>query len=106
MTVAVKVTRPAASDSLAGYVQYELRLAGADHEGIVHTVSHYLAGHGINVESMETEVVPAPVSASPLFRMVAQIKVPPELPLAELNSNLEVIGEELGVDIEAGPCQD
>ena len=35
--------------------------------------------------------------------MGAQIKVPPELSLSELNANLERIGEELGVDIEVGP---
>jgi glycine cleavage system regulatory protein len=99
MTVAVKVTQPAAPEPLAGYALCDLRLSGADHEGIVHTVAAYLASHGVNVEAMETEVVPAPVSASPLFQMQAQIKVPPQLPLAELNANLDRIGEELGVDL-------
>jgi len=102
MTVTVKITRSAASESMAGYVLYSLRLRGADHEGIVHKVSHYLAGHGVNVETMDTEVVRAPMSATRLFHMAAQIKVPTELSLSELNENLELIGHELGVDIEVG----
>lgn len=100
MTVAVKVTQAAASDSMADYALYELRLTGADHEGIVHKVSHYLAGHRVNVETMDTEVVRAPMSATRLFQLAAQIKVPPDLSLSELNENLELIGHELGVDIE------
>lgn len=103
MTVVVKPTQPA-EDTLAGGTLYDLRLTGADHEGIVHRVSAYLAGQGINVETMETDVVPAPVTATPLFRMEAQIKVPARLEVADLQGNLDRIGEELGVDIEVRPC--
>jgi glycine cleavage system regulatory protein len=99
MTVVVKPTQPAA-DTVAGGTLYDLRLTGADHEGIVHKVSAYLASQGINVETMETEVVPAPMSATPLFQMEAQIKAPARLTLADLQENLERIGDELGVDIE------
>ncbi len=99
LTVVVKPTQPA-DDVAAGGLLYELRLTGADHEGIVHKVSAYLARQGINVEAMETDVVPAPVTATPLFQMEAQIKVPAQLTLAELRGNLDRIGDELGVDIE------
>ena len=104
MSVLVKTTQLLAADPLAGYALYELRLVGADHEGIVHRVASYLASQGINVENLETEMVLAPMSAAPLFQMQAQIKVPPRLPLAELDANLERIGDELGVDIEVHPC--
>jgi glycine cleavage system transcriptional repressor len=103
-SVAVKIRPSSAADPLAGYALYDLRLVGADHEGIVHRVASYLAGQGINVENLETEMVPAPMSASPLFQMQTQIKVPPRLPLADLKESLERIGEELGVDIEVGPA--
>lgn len=104
MTVVVKVTQPAADASASGTL-YELRLTGADHEGIVHKVSAYLASQGINVEAMETEVVPAPVTATPLFQMEAQINVPPGLTVTELRGNLDRIGDELGVDIEVCSCE-
>jgi glycine cleavage system regulatory protein len=105
-TVTVKVAHDPGASTLEGYALYELRLVGADHEGIVHTVSRYLVDQGINVEEMETQVVPAPMSASPLFQMEARIKVPPQLSLADLNANLQRIGEELGVDIEVGSCRE
>jgi glycine cleavage system regulatory protein len=103
MSVLVKTTQPEAADDWAGYALYELRLVGADHEGIVHGVARYLAGQGINVEELQTETVPAPITAAPLFQMQARIKVPPRLPLAELQANLERIGDELGVDIAVSP---
>ncbi|MCH5376998.1 MAG: hypothetical protein JJ992_23785, partial [Planctomycetes bacterium] len=58
MTVAFKATRPPV-DSLAGYRLCRLLVKGADHDGIVHAVAAYLARRGINVEAMETDVVPA-----------------------------------------------
>ena len=106
MTVVVRVGKSAASSSQETSSLYELRLTGADHEGIVHKVAHYLAHQGINVETMETEVAPAPISASPLFRMMARIKAPPDQSLAELNAHLDRIGEELGVDIDVAPWQE
>ncbi len=103
-TVAVKIVRPESSDPMEGFVLYELRLAGADHEGIVHEVSRYLAGRGINVETMETEVVPAPVSGSPHFKMEAQIRVAPNISASDLEAGLDRIAQELGVDIEVRPA--
>jgi glycine cleavage system regulatory protein len=100
ITVLVKSTQEAADEAVPASRIYELGLAGADHEGIVHRVAHYLASQGINVESMDTEVVPAPMSAAPVFHMEARIRVPEGLAATDLSANLERIGEELGVDIE------
>lgn len=105
MTVVVKATQPASPESDEGHAFYDLSLSGADHEGIVHTISGYLAGQGVNVESMETELHRAPISATPLFQMRAQLKAPPGVSLAELSGNLQNIGDELGVDIEIEPSQ-
>jgi glycine cleavage system transcriptional repressor len=80
-----------------------LRLTGADHEGIVHEVSGYLAGRGVNFETMETNVLAAPVSGSPLFHLDAQISAPAQLPLSDLQANLDRIADDQGVDIEVFP---
>jgi glycine cleavage system regulatory protein len=106
MTVTVRTSHsPAAVFSVSGHRLCALRLTGADHEGIVHAVSAYLASQQINVEAMDTQVVPAPVSAAPLFHMDAQIRIPPGLSLPELDANLQRIGEELGVDIDVRPIE-
>jgi glycine cleavage system regulatory protein len=103
MTVSVKVTQPP-STSVTGLRHYRFRLTGADHEGIVHTVAAFLASQGINVEDMETDVVAAPVTASPLFCMVAQLQVPQSLTDEHLRANLEEIADREGVDIEIIAC--
>jgi glycine cleavage system transcriptional repressor len=103
MTVAVKVTAPETPAKRDGHVLCLLRLEGADHEGIVHDVSAYLARHGINVESLESELAAAPMSATPLFHMQAQLDVPPTVTIDELRENLLLIGDQLGVDITVVP---
>ena len=106
MNIVVKCTSPSAPARREGHMLCVLRLDGADHEGIVHDVSAHLAKHGINVESMETELVAAPMSATPLFHMEAQLDVPPSLTVDELRENLLLIGDQLGVDIEVAPAQE
>lgn len=99
LTVTVHEAHPSASQPPATGALYDLQLSGADHEGIVHAVSAYLAERGVNVETMETEVVPAPISATPLFRMNATISVPPRVLPAQLTADLARIADDLGVDI-------
>ena len=100
MTVAVKCASPGAPAGRDRNLLCTLRLEGADHEGIVHEVSAFLAKQGINVEAMETELVSAPMSAAPLFQMEAQLDVPSSVSLDELRKRLLLIGDQLGVDIE------
>ena len=85
-TVEVKATHEEPSAAPLEHQLLDLSLSGADHEGIVHRISAYLAGQGINVESMDTSVEPAPVTASPLFHMNAVIKVRGDLALNEGNT--------------------
>ena len=73
-------------------------VTGADHIGIIHQIARYLSEQGINVESMSTEVVAAPMSGSPLFTMQAVVRVPPQLSIADLREALEYITTEVGVE--------
>jgi glycine cleavage system transcriptional repressor len=75
-----------------------ITVLGADHMGIIHQIARYLAEQGLNLETMTTEVVAAPMSGSPLFTMSAVVKVPPHLEVADLREALEFIGDEVGVD--------
>src|SRR4051812_799034 len=61
-----------------GWVPYRIEVQGADHEGIIHQVAHYLSEQGINIESVESQTSLAPISGSPLFAMTAEVAVPPE----------------------------
>jgi glycine cleavage system transcriptional repressor len=71
---------------------------GADHMGIIHQIASYLSAQGLNLETVTTEVVAAPMSGAPLFTMSAVVKVPPQLEVDDLREALEFIGNEMGVD--------
>jgi len=83
-----------------GFVPFVISVIGADHEGIVHAVAEYLAEARIQVEEMETTVVPAPITGTPLFSMQAEVQVPPELTLSILRKKLHELEDDLGVDID------
>jgi glycine cleavage system regulatory protein len=103
-SISARLTREHADPPRQDRVPYVLRLTGADHEGIVSQVARYLAQHGVNVEDLETDVVPAPVSGTPLFRMEALLLAPSGVGLNDLRARLRDIGEELAVDIEVEPA--
>lgn len=87
----------------AGAVPCAITVLGADHVGILHEIARYLGQQGINVETMTTEVVAAPMSGTPLFTMSAVVRVPPKLAIDDLREALEFIGEEVGVDTQVFP---
>jgi|SRR5579885_1442789 len=103
ITVSTKATKPLSTDRFDGYVSYEINLRGADHEGIVHHVASYLKESGINIESMDTSVKPAPETGTPLFNLKAYITVPPSHEFEKLNAKLLEIGRAESVDIELKP---
>ena len=83
----------------AGWLPYEIDVRGADHEGIIHQVAAYLLQHGINIESMDTGVSPAPMSGTPIFTMTAVIMVPPSISDRTWGNHLEEVANQLDVDI-------
>ena len=87
----------------AGWMPYKIEVSGADHEGIIHNVTHRLADQSINIETMDTGMVKAPMSGTPLFTMTATVMVPPNLSFSALRDDLILVGNELNVDIELSP---
>ena len=83
-----------------GWLAYQIEVQGADHEGIVHQVAHHLSQHGINIESMNTEITRAPISGTPLFTMTALVVAPPSLPGEGWKDALEDVGYHLNVGIK------
>jgi len=98
--VFVKETDLARLDVFEGFVPYEVSVVGADHEGIVHHVAEFLAELRCQIDDMETHVTNAPLSGTPLFSMMAEVKAPPGISLPQLRDKLEELGDQLGVDID------
>ena len=77
----------------------QISLSGADNEGIVKVLSKYLAGKSINILEMETHISNAPITGTPLFNLVAIITIPDNTDLADIQSDLTLIAQKLGVEI-------
>jgi glycine cleavage system transcriptional repressor len=82
-----------------GWLPYRIEVQGADHEGIIHEVAHYLSERGISIESADSESTPAPTSGVPLFAMTARVVVPPGLSGTGWEAGLEEIGGRLNLDV-------
>jgi glycine cleavage system transcriptional repressor len=88
-----------------GWLPYWIEVHGADHEGIIHEVAHYLSEYGISIESVDSESTPAPTSGSPLFAMKALVVVPPSLSGTGWEAGLEEIGDRMNLDVEVSALQ-
>lgn len=82
------------------WLPYQINVRGANHEGIIHEISEHLSEQGINIESVDTNVVPAPMSGTPLFTMQALIVAPPDLPRHKWKGELEEVADRLNVELE------
>ena len=91
----VEATR---TETGAGLVM-QLDLIGADQPGIVRDISLCLAGHGVSVEDMTTNIEDAPMGAGVLFRARARVRAPAGLAESVLRDALEEMAGALMVDI-------
>jgi glycine cleavage system transcriptional repressor len=82
-----------------GFVPFDVRAVGLDHEGIVHRIAQVLLDLGANVITMETEAVSAPVTGAPMFSLEMRVAVPPKVSLSQLRTKLQSTGDAMNVDI-------
>jgi glycine cleavage system regulatory protein len=94
--VAQRSGEETASDSAR---EYAIDLVGQDHPGIVHEITEVLARHNINVQELETTVQSASMSGESLFIAHAQIFIPPDVSLDQLQDEMEELANELMVEI-------
>ena len=83
----------------------QISLNGADNEGIVNVLSKYLAGKFINILEMETNISNAPITGTPLFNLIAITTIPENTDLAEIQSDLSLIAQKLGIEITASQSE-
>ncbi|MDR3637252.1 MAG: ACT domain-containing protein [Isosphaeraceae bacterium] len=104
-----RVTTTQAEQSYAeahpGWLPYRIEVQGADHEGIIHQVAHYLSRQGISIESMESGTTTAPVSGSPLFTMTSEVVVPPALSGVDWAGGLQQVAGQLNLEVRVFPTK-
>ncbi|MEX6502887.1 glycine cleavage system protein R [Pseudomonas zhanjiangensis] len=76
-----------------------LDLVGNDRPGIIRDITRLLAEQGVNLESLVTEVVPAPMSGESLFHAEALLAAPQGMALETLQGSLETLADELMVEL-------
>ena len=88
------------------WLPFKIEVRGANHEGIIHKIAEHLSDQGINIESVNTSVVPAPMSGAPLFTMEAVVVAPPDLPRSKWQDELEEVADGLNVELDVSLYKD
>jgi glycine cleavage system transcriptional repressor len=97
-SVHAELTPVAAVPPPADALPYRLTTAAMDHPGLVQSVAHVLRDLGVNIESVETSLRPAPMTGAPLFAMEMLLSVPAATRVTELRERLGEACDELNLD--------
>lgn len=80
--------------------QMRINLVANDRPGIVEELSKLFSANRVNVEELTTECESAPMSAEPLFRANAVIRLPVHLGIEDIVRLLESLSDDLVVEID------
>lgn len=100
LSILLKPTMAPAERKIKPSIPHRLVATSMDHPGIVHEITRILHNRSINIESMETRVINAPLSGAPIFKMKCIINIPFELKIATVRKELEKLGDRMDIDIE------
>ena len=92
-------TKSTESNTVISSENCQISLNGADNEGIVNVLSKYLTEKSMNILEMETYISNAPITGTPLFNLMAITTISEETNLADIQSDLTLIAQKLGVEI-------
>lgn len=80
--------------------EYIFILKGADTEGIVHQCTQLFSDLNINIIDLETKLINAPVTGTPLFYIKAIISVPKSLSLQTVKNKIDNLENNANVKIK------
>lgn len=80
-----------------------MELVGNDRPGIVSEISRVLSEQHVNVEEFQSSCSGAPNSGAALFRAHAELRLPEDQTIDDLQKSLEAIAIDLMVDIKLAP---
>lgn len=79
-----------------------LELLSQDHPGIVRAITGILTEHGVSIEHLETSVGPGSMSGEPMFKAMADLRLPAGLSPSDLGDALQEIAGDMMADITLG----
>ena len=77
---------------------FRLNTWAMDHPGLMQSVAHLLSEMGVNIESADSALRPAPYTNAPLFEMELDVSVPATTPVAALREALSRLCDEMNID--------
>ncbi len=78
--------------------RYVVSVFGEDSVGIVYRISSTLASHGVNIANVKTKLLKRK-GRPDIFSMVLEVDIPPETQLEELENDLKLVAQDLGLDV-------
>ena len=76
-----------------------LELLGQDRPGIIHDITRQLAALNVNIEELESEQRPAPMSSELLFYAQLKLGLPEDISADDVQSAFESMPDPLMVDL-------
>ncbi len=96
LTVSLRPTTGQASNR--DYLPYRLRVSGMDRPGIVARVSTVLSRHTVNVSALDSSLINAPLSGTPMFQVDCRLQIPSRVGMKALRTDLGSLCEEENLD--------
>ena len=96
------VVKPTTGPAKGAGPAADIALEMPDRPGIVNRVTHFLAERGANVETLETEIRPAPFTGTPTFAMHINIRAAGKIGLEELRQALQDLASDEDIHITLG----
>ena len=103
MDLAVLFRRTGERKDVAGRVPYTVHVTAMDHPGIVHHVADFFSSQNINIYNLDTATEPAPHTGTPIFSLVMEVEVPPEIRIVELRDSFFYFCDDHDLDGELRP---
>ena len=95
--------RTSTRESVQGRIPYTVSVTAMDHPGIVYRVASFFSSQNINIYNLDTVTEPAPHTGTPIFSLVMEVEVPPEIRIVELRDSFFYFCDDHDLDGELRP---
>ncbi len=103
MDLAFLFRRTRDRDNVEGRIPYTVNVTTMDHPGIVHRVASFFSSQNINIYNLDTVAERAPHTGTPIFSLVMEIEIPPEVRIVELRDSFFYFCDDHDLDGELRP---
>ncbi len=103
MELAFLFRRTQGRQNVEGRVPYTVSVTAMDHPGIVHRVADFFSSQGINIYNLDTVTERAAHTGTPIFSLVMEVEVPPEVRIVELRDSFFYFCDDHDLDGELRP---